>query len=148
MHLSLPLRRFVASLWFLVYAAFTVLGGALVRCQEADGSVSVEWRGSGCCVPKAPVGAGDVGGLSRTSPTEADCDGCRDQAFTDTMSATAPHGSATASVKAADVPAPPAALLVVARAMVFESPAHSARQMRAPHPPPRLAAIRTVVLRV
>lgn len=147
MHQSLPLRRFVATLLVLVHVAFTVFGGAIVRCQEADGSVNVEWRGSGCCVTKPTVGAEDVADLARALPLDEDCGGCRDQTLTENLSATAPRGLATAATEYADVPAPSAAPLV-ASAAVLELPAHSARQMRAPHPPPRLATIRTVVLRV
>ena len=148
MRLSLPLRRFVASLLFVVYATFTVLGSALVKCQEADGTASIEWRSAGCCVPKPLANSGLAVATAASSEQGEDCGGCDDQSLADTLSATTAHGSVAAPVKAPDVSALPATLLVVTSPVVSAAPERRARQMRAPHPPPCLAAIRSVVILV
>lgn len=148
MSLSLARRRFVASLLFVVYATLTVLGGALVRCQEADGTTSIEWRSAGCCVPSAPVGSGPAGESAASSEQDADCDGCTDQPLAVTLSAAAARGAAAASVRAPDVQTLPSAVPAVTSAACFASPERRSRQMRAPHPPPCLAAIRSVVFLV
>lgn len=151
MSLSVPLRRLVASFLFVVYATFSVLGGALVQCQEADGTVSIEWRGAGCCVPRVEFGRADaVATLAAAAPSEQseDCGGCTDRALADTLSSAATHLSKNVAVKAPDLPTPPAAVLVLERPVFVASPTRWAREMRAPHPPPSLAAIRSVVILV
>lgn len=145
MSLSVPLRRFVASLLFVVYATFSVLGSALVQCQEADGTVGIEWRGAGCCTSQ--VNPGSSAGPAAATPSERgeNCDGCSDRALADTLSSAATHNSGAAAVKAPDMPAPSAAVLAQEQPRFFASPERLAREMRAPHPPPGLATIRTVV---
>lgn len=145
MSLSVPLRRFVASLLFVVYATFSVLGSALVQCQEADGTVGIEWRGAGCCTSR--VNPGSNAGPAAAAPSERgdDCDGCSDRAVADTLSSSATRNSGAVAVKAPDVPVPTAAVLAQEQPRCFASPERVAREMRAPHPPPGLATIRTVV---
>lgn len=146
--MSVPLRRIVASILFIVYATFSVLGSALVQCQEADGTVTIEWRSAGCCVPRVDLGSSDAIAAAVPLEQSEDCGGCTDQALADTLSAATTQSSADVAVKAPDLPAPPAAVLVLERPLFFASPERWAREMRAPHPPPSLAAIRSVVILV
>jgi len=146
MYVRIPFRRLVASLLVVAYATIAALGGALVRCQEADGSVGVEWRGSGCCLPSLPIGSEAPAAAATASIEDVDCEGCSDEALTDTLASARTRGSAPGSVKAPDVPALPPVLFVAAGPVFFDSATHWSRQLRAPLPPPQLAAIRTVVL--
>jgi hypothetical protein len=139
-----------ASCLLVLYAVFAVCSGAFVRCHEADGSTHIEWRGAGCCAhepardvdfaPDARVSAGD---------RDADCDGCRDEAFTD-------GEASAASVRRPQVPADDAQKRIadVACAVpldrgprIASASAATTRAPVPPIPPPRLAALRTVVLR-
>jgi hypothetical protein len=133
MRFALPVQRALASFVLTLYVAFTAFGGALVRCHEVDGTVTIEWRAAGCCDPCGDEAACDA----------SDCEGCEDEALTEGLSSFA--GRKLASLDDADAapPAPfvalPATRLVapVGRAPLF-----------APTRPPPLAALRTVVLRV
>ena len=145
MHLRLALRRWVAALLLVLFAAATVLGHTLVRCQETDGTLSIEWRSAGCCTTNPGDGAKPAPGPAASPMEQEDCGGCTDQALADLHAATKARGPALECVKSPDAPAAPAAFLLHVSPVGPGSAERRARAMRAPRPPPRLTEIRSVV---
>jgi hypothetical protein len=144
---GLRLRRLLASALLVVYATVAVAGAMLVRCHELDGAVRLEWRGAGCCETTSPAGDDDCA-ASASAPGESDdCGGCTDQNFSDSMSATKSRDSKSERVQAPDVPTLPAPAVAATATFSLPPTVRPTGPMRAPHPPPALAAIRSVVLR-
>jgi hypothetical protein len=131
----------------MAYTAVAVLGHALVRCQEDDGSVNVEWRGAKCCVRSAKTDSTPCATSAVSSDVGADCGGCRDRAMAEDLATTKAHASPTARTQVPDAPAPLSALPVNSWAAFGFTWTACPYHVRAPIPPPPLAAIRTVVIR-
>jgi hypothetical protein len=129
------------------YAAVAVFGHALVRCQEIDGSVNFEWRGAKCCVPSTKANSTPCATSAVSSEDGADCGGCRDQAVAEDLATRSAPASLATRTQVPDAPAPLPALPVNSRAALGFTWTACQYHVRAPIPPPPLAAIRTVVLR-
>ena len=147
MHIAPPVQRAVATFLFVLYTACVVLGGGIVRCREADGSVSIEWRGAACCDPQpAPeVPAAPVADVTAEAP--ADCTGCEDEALTKGLASVAARKTATGDVETAKAPVHAAAAFPAERFAFLPHDARRPERLRARIPPPPLLALRSVVLR-
>ena len=131
----------------MAYATVAVLGHALVRCQESDGSVNIEWRGTNCCVPITTPNSTHCAMSAESSESGGDCGGCRDEPIADEFATTRTPVPPTERTQVPDAPAPVPALAVHSWATVGFNWTTCPSYVRAPIPPPPLAAIRTVVLR-
>lgn len=140
-------RRLLACVLFMAYTAVAVFGHALVRCQEDDGSVNVEWRGAKCCVPSAKTNSTPCAASAVSSDVGDNCVSCSDRAFAEDLVTTRAQVSPTARTQVPDAPAPLPALPVNSWASLGFAWTACPYHVRAPIPPPPLAAIRTVVIR-
>lgn len=148
MRLALPVQRAVATIVFVLYAACAVFGGAIVRCYEADGSVSIEWRGAACCVPQsAPdAPAAPAAGAPGVNATD-DCAGCEDETLAKGLASVAVRKSAASEVETRKAPLHAATFVAPERAAFVVPSVSWTHRQRAPMPPPPLTALRSVVLR-
>lgn len=142
------LRRVVAALVLALYVVVTLAGGALVVCQEQDGRTTLEWRGARCCTQdESPAAAGERVSARAPDADEGDCEECVDAPVASLLTSTAAPAKRIASE-----PAPLAAPAVDASIWTAAVGAPCAelplpRLGAPPSPPPRLAHLRTVVLR-
>ena len=147
MRIAPPVQRAVATFLFVLYTACVVLGGGIVRCREADGSVSIEWRGAACCdtqsAPEVPaVPADDV---AADAPDE--CAGCEDETLTKGLASIAVRKTAPGDIETAKAPVHVAATFSPDRVWFAPQDARRPARIRAPIPPPPLLELRTVVFR-
>jgi hypothetical protein len=131
----------------MAYGTVAVFGHAIVRCQEADGSMNFEWRGADCCVPRPATNPGSSAPTVASTGDIDDCGNCRDQGIAVDVATRAASVLHTARTQVPDAPLALPALPVDARASFGLTWSACPSQVRAPIPPPPLAAIRTVVLR-
>jgi hypothetical protein len=147
MRIAPSVQRAVATFLFVLYTACAVLGGGLVRCREADGSVAIEWRGAACCgSPQAPeVAPAPVADVPDDAPAE--CAGCEDEALTKSLASVAVRKSASGDIETSKAPVHVAAACPADRATFLPHDARRPERLRIPIPPPPLLALRSVVLR-
>jgi hypothetical protein len=148
MRIAPPVQRAVATFLFVLYTACTVLGGGLVRCREADGSVSLEWRGSECCMPLPETGgpSAPVVDADGDDP-QPDCAGCEDELFTRSLASFAARKAPAGEAEAAKAAVAVAAIASPPRFAFTPAGDDRPRRVRAPIPPPPLLGLRSVVLR-
>jgi hypothetical protein len=147
MRIAPPVQRAVATCLLVLYAACVALGGGLVRCREANGSVSLEWRGSACCVPTPAPAAPPAPTASADEDPRPDCTGCEDELFTKSLASVVARKSADGEIEAKKAPVAMSTLVVpswLAREATGERRPHRAR---VPIPPPPILGLRFAVLR-
>jgi hypothetical protein len=110
--------------------------------------VSIEWIGSGCCVPDAD--SSETGDSTAALPvqSDADCGGCKDEPLLRHASASVAGQALHAPLRQIHPPVPPVATEVVARLVAVQVAQPSWIALRAANPPPLLMSLRTVVIRV
>ncbi len=148
---SRGLQRIAATVALTAYVVLTALGASLVFCHEADGQIAIEWSGADCCVDLGDAGrhADDaVRGSIAPSSGGADCVECVDVPATKLLTSTADRtGRSTASRTAEDLAAHAAALPQSPAPWTLGTASRTAGPFTASIPPPRVAMLRTVVLR-
>lgn len=147
MRVAPPVQRAVAVFLLVLYTACVALGGALVRCREADGSVSIEWRGVGCCVSQTAQCADAPPAVSvGSSDLRSDCAGCEDEALTKGLASVAARKIASGAIDTLRAPVHVATIVVADRVSFAREDSRRPGRHRSPIPPP-LLLLRSVVLR-
>lgn len=148
MRLAPHFQRAVATFLFVLYAACAVLGGGIVRCYEADGSVSIEWRGAECCAPQTvPADAGSPAIGAADEDPGPDCAGCEDETLTKSLASVAARKTTPGDLEAKRAPDLAACAVAPVRAAFVPESFRRPARLPAPIPPPPLLALRSVVLR-